>query len=303
MRKITNIAGSNRAKLLALASERGEDFQYLLGRWVVERFLYRLAQSAHKDSFVLKGAMLFLAWNGHIHRPTRDLDLLGFGSSDIPGVTQRIREICSLVQADGIFFDLAGIEGTKIKEDAEYEGVRLRVPASLEGARVIMQIDVGFGDVVDPPPGPVTFPVLLPLAAPVIRGYPAEAVVAEKFHAMVVLGIANSRMKDFFDIWTLGQTHRFETGRLARAIGSTFERRQTPVPEKLPLALTSEFLEDAAKLTQWAAFGKRLGLSDVPKLPAVGQYIAAFLLPALESAHKRMPAEPLPTGQETIPLD
>ena len=296
MKKITNIAGSNRAKLLALARERGEDFQFLLGRWMIERFLYRLSQSAHKDSFVLKGAMLFLAWDGQMHRPTRDLDLLGFGSPEIPGVTQRIREICSLVETDGILFDLAGIEGTRIKEDAEYEGVRLRVPASLEGARIIMQIDVGFGDLVDPPPGPVTFPVLLPLAAPVIRGYPPEAVVAEKFHAMVVLGIANSRMKDFFDIWRLGQTHHFEEGLLSRAIGSTFDRRQTPVPEKLPLALTDEFLEDTAKLTQWAAFGKRLGLDDLPKLPVVGRYIAAFLMPAVDAARTGRPH-----GREWMP--
>ncbi len=296
MKKITNIAGSNRAKLLALARERGEDFQYLLGRWMVERFLYRLSQSVHKDGFVLKGAMLFLAWDGQMHRPTRDLDLLGFGSSDIPDVTRRIREICSLVEADGILFDLAGIEGTRIKEDAEYEGVRLRVPASLAGARIIMQIDVGFGDLVDPPPGPVTFPVLLPLAAPVIRGYPPEAVVAEKFHAMVVLGIANSRMKDFFDIWRLGQTHRFEAGRLARAIRGTFERRQTLVPEKLPIALTSEFLEDAAKRTQWTAFGKRLGVGDIPKLPEVGRYIAAFLIPVLDAESTKSPL-----GREWMP--
>ena len=152
-----------------------------------------------------------------------------------------------------------------------------------------MQIDVGFGDLVDPPPGPVAFPVLLPLAAPVIRAYPPEAVVAEKFHAMVVLGIANSRMKDFFDVWRLGQTHRFEAGRLARAIGNTFERRQTPVPEKLPLALTGEFLEDTAKLTQWAAFGKRLGLGNLPKLPVVGRYIATFLMPVVDAARTGSP--------------
>lgn len=296
MKKITNIAGSNRAKLLALAGERGEDFQFLLGRWMIERFLYRLSRSVHKESFVLKGAMLFLAWDGQMHRPTRDLDLLGFGSPDIPGVSQRVREICSLVEADGIHFDLAGIEGSRIKEDAEYEGVRVRVPASLEGARILMQIDVGFGDLVDPPPEPVSFPVLLPLAAPVIRGYPPEAVVAEKFHAMVVLGIANSRMKDFFDIWRLGQTHRFEEGRLAQAIGSTFERRQTPVPEKLPLALTDDFLEDTAKLTQWAAFGKRLGLGDLPKLPVAGRYIAALLMPAVDAARTGGPL-----GREWLP--
>jgi len=126
------------------------------------------------------------------------------GSPD-PLVTTRIREVCAAPADDGIIFDLAGIQGERIKEDAEYEGVRVRVSASLDGARIAMQVDVGFGDVVDPPPAEITFPVLLPLDAPVLRAYPPEAVIAEKFHAMVVLGIANSRMKDFFDVWALAQ--------------------------------------------------------------------------------------------------
>jgi hypothetical protein len=133
-----NVAGSHRAKLLTLARNRGEDFQFLLGRWVVERFLYRLGGSAQKDSFVLKGAMLFLAWEGRLHRPTKDLDLLGFGSSDVLDVTDRIREVCAVLADDGIVFALAGVQGERIKEDAEYEGVRVRVPASLDGACVSM---------------------------------------------------------------------------------------------------------------------------------------------------------------------
>ena len=281
LKKVRNVAGSHRAKLLNLARNRGEDFQFLLGRWVVERFLYRLAGSIQRDSFVLKGAMLFPAWEGRLHRPTRHLDLLGFGSSGVLDVTRRIRDVCAVPAGDGIVFYLTGIKGERIKEDAEYEGVRVRVSASLDGARVSMQIDVGFGDLVEPPPAELTFPVLLPLAAPVIRAYPPEAVVAEKFHAMVVLGIANSRMKDFFDIWTLAQTHTFDLERLAGSVGSTFERRRTPIPEAVPLALTGEFLEDRSKQTQWAAFGKRLGLRDVPLLPLVGEQIAGFLMPAL----------------------
>ena len=268
-RKVRNVAGSHRAKLLTLAQTRGEDFQFLLGRWIVERFLYRLSESAHKDAFVLKGAMLFLAWDGQLHRPTRDLDFLGFGSSEIPDVTQRILDVCALFEDDGIVFDLAGVKGERIKEDAEYEGVRVHVPASLDGARIVMQIDVGFGDVVDPPPARLTFPVLLPLAPPVLLAYAPETVIAEKFHAMVVLGIANSRMKDFFDIWTLARTHSFEIKQLARSIRGTFERRRTSVPESAPLALTAEFLEDASKRVQWAAFGKRLGLGDLPALSLV----------------------------------
>jgi hypothetical protein len=282
MKKITNIAGSYRAKLLALARTRGEDFQFLFGRWVVERFLYRLSRSAHQDDFILKGAMLFLAWEGQMHRPTRDLDFLGYGSPEITDVTERIREVCAVAFEDGIQFDLAGIEGQRIKEDAEYEGVRVRVPASLEGARVVMQIDVGFGDLVDPAPSMLTFPVVLPLDAPVLRAYPPEAVIAEKFHAMVVLGIANSRMKDFFDIWTLARTHEFTSGPVAKAIAGTFARRQTAVPNERPLALTDEFLQDATKLIQWTAFGKRLGLQDLPPLAVVGDLIATFMEPFVQ---------------------
>jgi hypothetical protein len=284
VKKARNVAGSNRAKLLTLARNRGEDFQFLLGRWVVERFLYRLAGSAQKDSFVLKGAMLFLAWEGRLHRPTKDLDLLGFGSSDVLDVTDRIREVCAVLADDGIVFDLAGVQGERIEEDAEYEGVRVRVPASLDGARVSMQIDVGFGDLVEPPPAELTFPVLLELEAPVLRAYPPEAVIAEKFQAMVVLGIANSRMKDFFDVWTLAKTHRFDFERLASSIRGTFERRRTSLPESAPMALTAEFLEDQSKQTQWAAFGRRLGLRDLPPLSLVGEQIAAFLVPVLSAA-------------------
>jgi hypothetical protein len=285
VKKVRNVAGSHRAKLLTLARNRGEDFQFLLGRWVVERFLYRLAGSVQKDSFVLKGAMLFLAWEGRLHRPTKDLDLLGLGSSNVLDVTDRIREVCAVPADDGIVFDLAGIQGEHIKEDAEYEGVRVRVPASLDGARVSMQIDVGFGDLVDPPPAKLTFPVLLPLDAPVLRAYPPEAVVAEKFHAMVVLGIANSRMKDFFDVWTLAQTHGFDIELLAGSVRSTFERRRTPLPQGVPMALTGEFLEDRSKQTQWAAFGRRLGLRDLSLLPLIGEQIAALLMPVLGALH------------------
>lgn len=290
VKKVRNVAGSHRAKLLTLARSRGEDFQFLLGRWVVERFLYRLAGSAQKDTFVLKGATLFLAWEGRLHRPTKDLDLLGFGSPDVDDVTHRIRDVCAVPADDGIVFDLAGIHGERIKEDAEYEGVRVRVPASLVGARVSMQIDVGFGDLVDPPPAELTFPVLLPLDAPVVRAYPPEAVIAEKFHAMVILGIANSRMKDFFDIWTLAQTHGFATETLAGSVRSTFDRRRTPLPETVPMALTGEFLEDHSKQTQWAAFGKRLGLRDLSPLPLIGGQIAAFLMPVLGAIRAANPA-------------
>lgn len=290
LKRVRNVAASHRAKLLTLARDRGEDFQFLLGRWVVERFLYRLAGSDQKDSFILKGAMLFLAWEGRLHRPTKDLDLLGFGSADVDDVTHRIRSICAAPADDGIVFDLAGIQGERIKEDAEYEGVRVRVPAILDGARISMQIDVGFGDLVEPPAAEVAFPVLLPLDTPVVRAYPAETVIAEKFQAMVFLGIANSRMKDFFDIWMLARSHRFDLEQLSRSVRSTFERRRTPLPVNVPLALTRDFLGDHSKQTQWAAFGNRLGLRDLQPLPLVGEQIAVFLMPILSAPSGMMPA-------------
>jgi hypothetical protein len=173
-KKVVNVAASFRARLLNLARERKEDFQFVLSRWMIERFLYRLSVSPHKDSFVLKGAMLFAAWTGKVYRPTKDLDLLGYGSPDIGRLITAFREVCTTDVADGLLFEPSRIEGKKIKEDAEYEGVRVRIPAALDGARQLLQIDVGFGDAVEPPPTELTFPVLLPADAPHIRAYPPD---------------------------------------------------------------------------------------------------------------------------------
>jgi hypothetical protein len=235
--------------------------------------------------------MLFIAWEGKLHRPTKDLDLLGYGSPDVDSVVQRIREICSVSIDDGLQFDLAKIEGAGIKEDAEYEGVRVKVPVSLGGARVQMQIDIGFGDLVHPTPKPLRFPVLLPLEAPMVRAYPPEAVVAEKFHAMVLLGIANSQMKDFYDIWTLASSYVFEMDPLVRALQSTFERRRTELPRGVPFAFTDEFLEDATKQTQWRAFLARLSVAGQrTDLKDVGRFLAGFLIPVTKAAAHAEPS-------------
>jgi hypothetical protein len=258
----------------------GEGFQFLLGRWISERFLFRLGRSAHRDRFVLKGAMMFVAWDGKLHRPTQDVDLLGDGNPEVGEVVQRICEICAESVDDGIIFDLEAIRSEKIREDAAYEGVRVRVPASLDGARVSLRIDIGFGDVVEPAPAHLTFPVLLPLDPPIVRGYPPETVIAEKLQAMVMLGIGNSRMKDFFDIWTLARTHNFRLHALHRSVRKTFERRRTPFPAVAPVAFTAVFLLDENKQTQWKAFGNRCGL-DLPALHSVGAAIEEFVMPAL----------------------
>lgn len=242
------MAASHRAKLLNRSRERKEDFQFVLGRWVAERFLYRLGVSKQRDMFVLKGATLFLIWKGELSRPTRDVDLLGYGPPDIPSVVKAVREICALRADDGIEFDLDGIRGEAIRDDAEYDGIRVLIVAVLDKAKVTVQVDIGYGDVVDPAPVEAKVPVMLDLPPPLLRAYPPEVVIAEKFEAMVKLGTANSRMKDFFDIWMLAREQTFSMARLRRAIVATFERRKTALPQGVPTALTEAFLKDPEKI-------------------------------------------------------
>jgi len=280
-----NTAASVRARLLALAQSKGEDYQRVLGRYAIERFLYRLGQSPYRDKFALKGATLFTLWTGQTYRPTKDLDLLGRGSSAIGDVEEIIRAICEVQEEDGIVFDSKSVEGTTIKEEDEYDGVRIKFQADLGGARIPMQIDIGFGDAAYPEPELTSFPVLLPMEAPLIRAYPREASIAEKFHAMVVLDIRNSRMKDFYDIWFMANTWTFDMASLSKAILASFERRGTVIPKEVPLALTEEFLNDSQKKKQWAAFVSRLNPGDkAPSLEEVGAILQTFLLPCISGS-------------------
>jgi hypothetical protein len=205
--------------------------------------------------------MLFSVWSDEPFRPTRDVDFLGQGDSSIPTTRKAFEEICrTAVEDDGIEFPEDSIEGEQIRDDQEYHGVRLRFEARLAGARIPIQIDIGFGDAVAPPPEVIDYPVMLDLPAPRLRAYPREVVVAEKFQAMVVLGIANSRMKDFFDVWILVSVFEFAGPRLSQAISATFDRRNTPLPFNPPLALTDEFYNDAGKQVQWNAFLRKARL-------------------------------------------
>ena len=277
-----NIAASVRQRLLNASRARREDFQVTLTRYALERLLYRLGKSAHRDQFVIKGAMLFSAWNKVPHRPTRDLDLLSFGASDISRLEGVFREIVNIdVEPDGLEFFAESVRGARIKEDQEYEGVRLNVQARLEQARLSLQIDVGFGDDVTPAPEEIEYPTLLADSpTPRLRAYSRYSVVAEKFQAMVMLGIANTRMKDFFDIWTLARSFDFDGRVLCQAMKVTFERRKTEVPSIAPLALTPEFYEDRTKQSQWGAFLKRSQLAaQSTTLDEVATVLRAFLLP------------------------
>ena len=282
-----NLAASVRARLLMLAQEKGEDYQRILGKFAVERFLFRLGRSEYRDRFVLKGAMLFTLWMGEMHRPTKDLDLLGWGSSAVEDVEKSVREICAVEEGDGLTFDGGSVMGERIKEDDEYEGVRIKLSATLAGARIPMQIDIGFGDAVYPEPEFASFPVLLPMEAPRIRAYPREATIAEKFNAMVVLDIRNSRMKDFYDIWIMATTWEFHMEPLRAAIFASFERRGVPVPKEAPFALTDQFLNDAQKRQEWKAFASRLNPgSTVPQLDEVGAVLRGFLMPCIVSGSR-----------------
>ncbi len=257
MKEITNLSASIRAKLQNIKEKTGEDFQLLLMRFATERLLYRLSISSHKNKFLLKGAALFNVWFNEPHRPTKDIDLLGSGENNIPTIEKIFREICQIQYPDGLEFSIETLQGSLIREEEIYQGVRITLTVMLAKARIPLQIDVGFGDAVTPKPKIETLPTLLGLPAPKLKLYPKETVVAEKFEAMVKLGIGNSRMKDFWDVNYLTKKFEFDGKVLQKAITATFKNRQTDFPNKLPLALTVEFATNQAILLRWNGFIKR----------------------------------------------
>lgn len=275
-----NIAASVHARLMNLARAEGRSFNDLLQFYAMERFLYRLSRSDHAAKFVLKGALLLRVWDPGAYRTTRDIDLLGRMASDVDVVAAAIASVCrERVAADGLEFDAASVRGERIVEDAAYEGVRITFLGRLGNARVTMQIDVGFGDAVTPAPRQVAYPVLLDIPAPRLKAYPPETVIAEKFEVMLKRGDANSRMKDFHDVWWLGRHREFDGTLLAQAIRSTCEKRGTEIPAR-PRALSKAFAESSTKAAQWRAFRRRLSPASCPE--AFGEVMAAvaeFLQP------------------------
>ncbi len=253
-----NRAASIRARLKQHPETSKQDFNLTLTQYGLERLLYRLSVSEHAPNFLLKGALLFQLWYGQSHRPTRDADLLGFGPDDVPTLVGVFRSICSIAVDDGIVFDPASVAGTEIRKDAGYGGVRIDVRATLDGARLALQVDIGFGDAVTPEAQHVTYPTLLnDVPAPTLRAYPKATVIAEKLHAVTVLGMTNTRMKDFFDLWVLLHDTTLNDAELQGAIEATFTRRQTAVPGTQPIGLSDAFADDATKQVQWRAFLKK----------------------------------------------
>jgi hypothetical protein len=273
---------------LNLAREKSEAFDLILTRYALERLLYRIGRSEWRAKFLLKGAMLYTLWYDAPYRPTRDMDLLAFGRSDIVHLIEAFRTLCEIsVEDDGIVYLKESVRGSEIREESEYQGVRIQMTATLAGAVIPLQVDVAFGDAVVPAPEEVRYPTILDQPPPHVLAYPRYTVVSEKFQAMVMLGIANSRMKDFYDIWTLAREFDFDGLLLSRAIAATFELRRTALPAEAPLALTDSFSLDHAKATQWDAFIRKNRLS-AGKLffPDVTVFLRDFLMPPVQSIRK-----------------
>lgn len=281
---MNNVAASVRARLLNVAKAQGVDFNQVLVRFALERILYRLSQSEHADHFLLKGALLFTLWYDMPHRTTRDADLLGFGASDLESVAQTFRDIASVAVDDGIVFDPDSVAAEEIRKDAGYAGARIFISGELARARCKTQIDIGFGDAVTPGPVDATYPVLLAdLPAPRLRAYPVYTVVAEKLHAIALLGMTNSRLKDYLDLSVLLDRETLDTDLLAQAIKATFERRGMAVPAGLPVGLTDEFAHDPSRQALWQAFIKKNELALEP-LPTIVDRLRVALEAALNRA-------------------
>ena len=281
---IKNTAASVHQRLLSQARESSRPFNVLLQHFAIERFIYRLSRSPRADRFILKGALMFSAWGGRLSRPTLDIDFLGRLDNSLEVIVAAMKDACEAdVEADGLSFQAETVAAARITEDAEYEGVRVRIQGSLGKARVSLQIDIGFGDVIVPGPMKVAYPTLLDFPVPELKGYSMESTIAEKFQAMVRLGVLNSRMKDFYDIWLLSRRFDFKGKTLSKAMEKTFKNRKTPI-SIAPKVFDSSFQDEADKQVQWRGFIKKAKLADAPEaFEDVVSAIRVFLEPLLIS--------------------
>lgn len=280
----TNLAASVAARLLNRARQTGDDYQTLLTSYCIERFLYRLAISDRRERFVLKGAMLLRLWSDRPYRATLDLDLLRRGDGAFEAIRDDLSAIVvTLAPADAVEFDGERIRFEPIRAENEYAGTRAMLPARSGSARLVLQIDVGVADAVWPAPQICAYPTLLEFPAPELLAYPREAVVAEKFEAMVVLGDRNSRIKDFFDLHYLATEFEFDRATLVEAVRRTFERRQTPIPAQTPIALTRDYWDNPSRPAQVRAFARRARIA-VPEdfADECARTLDAFISPLLE---------------------
>ncbi len=281
-----NMGQSVFQRLLNRARERGEDFNFVLSRYAMERFIYRLSISPFVSQFILKGAALLFVWKGQNYRVTRDIDLLATDSLNPESAEHVFKEICRVEcpHNDGMGYSPDSVRAEVIREDNIHDGIRIKLAGNLNTARIPIQIDVGFGDNVTPEPEIVEYPSLLDVPCPRIKAYPRYTMVAEKLNAMVSLGYANSRMKDFFDIWLLSHLFHFDANTLTKAITGTFSCRDTDFPDGIPFAFTPEFYADAQKKRQWKAFlGNAKPGVKTGELSEVITRISGFIMPVLEA--------------------
>lgn len=257
------MARSVKDRLLSIARQEGRVFDVLLVRFALERLLYRLSISEHRDRFVLKGGMLVTVWVEDDNRVTRDADFLGHGDPDPERLAADFRKIMAIESDDGLVFDLDALAATAIREEMEYGGTRLKTAAYLEKTRIPVTIDIGFGDAMADGNQRLDYPTLLDLPAPNVRAYPPATVIAEKFQAMVALGVLNGRMKDYYDLWAIPRALDIAADDLDAAITATFERRQTAIPPERPPGLSAEMVEDEVKQRQWRAYAASVELENV----------------------------------------
>lgn len=284
-RPLAHLTASVHQRLLNKAQDTRRPFNEVLQYYAMERFLYRLSQSPAGERFVLKGALMLRVWRAATMRSTMDIDLLGRMANDLEAIREIMREACLQEgEPDGMTFDPESVQGERISEDAEYEGIRIHLMGSLGSARVHLQVDIGFGDVVSPEARIIEYPSLLDLPPPRLRGYSRESVIAEKLHAMVRHDLLNSRMKDFYDIWLLSRQFAFDGSSLADAIRKTFARRETELTDRPIVAFTEAFYRDPAKTTLWLAFVRKFRLQPAPPtFEEVVLAVSAFLHPVIDA--------------------
>ncbi len=276
-----NLPASVRQRLLNVAKTTDEEFQALLTRFALERLLYRLGESRHRNALVLKGAFLFLAWGEAASRPTKDIDFLATGDAEVERYVDLIKDVCTVTDSsDGLEYHADTFRGEPIREQALHDGIRIHLLATLDNARIPLQIDVGFGDAIDPDPVEISYPTILDLPAPSVRAYRKEGVIAEKLEALVSIGEATSRLKDFFDIWRLSSIFEFDGELLMQAVESTFKRRRSPIPAGDPPALGEEFSRNSDRVKQWDRLVTRFAAKEtIPSLPDVCEEILRFVTP------------------------
>lgn len=289
MSRPKDLAASVAARLSNYARDHNSTYQEVLQYYAIERFLYRLAQSEYRDAFVLKGGVAFFAWRFPIRRSTRDIDLHGVRPNTIEQIVRIVRDICKqTVHPDGMRFDANSVAAVSIQERAKYQGIRVRFNGYLGTARVSMQLDIGFSDVLDPPAISVEYPTILEMSSPRLKAYRWETLIAEKFQTMVFLGSINSRMKDFYDIWLLTYESRINGPILQKAIVTTFKNRATQLPGEFPLRFLPSISEE--KQAQWHAFVDRENLTflDLDHFPKIIDRLRDFLTPLLEAQRQEL---------------